>query len=72
MGSKKVNYYQLLIQLSGIPPEIAEKELAPYFKSLGEDPHHMSLESLRKILALYLQDMDQSMVEEENTKVAYE
>jgi hypothetical protein len=69
MATKKTSYYQLLISLSGIPEPLAEQEFSRYFKDLDINPHDLNLDGLRKILALYLQDMDHSMLKEESENV---
>ena len=48
---------RLLIQSTGLPVEAVEKEVQRLISIRGLDPETLTLEDIREILAIYLQDV---------------
>ena len=49
--------FDILIRLSGLPADPAQKELERLLKEATLNPDSVSLEQLREVLAGYLQDV---------------
>ena len=54
MGSRLINK---VIQLSGLPKELIEKEVFDILKKEGIKPDHVTEDILRQVLANYLRDI---------------
>jgi hypothetical protein len=54
MGEKKVNLYDLLVELSGLDRNVIDKELGAFIEELSLDPSNLSTDDIRRIATLYL------------------
>jgi hypothetical protein len=48
---------KLLIQSTGLPPEAVERELTKILSKANIQPENLTLDDVRDLLAIYLQDV---------------
>ena len=48
---------QMLTEATGLPPQAIEREVDRLLKARGLDPHALSLNDFREVMAAYLQEV---------------
>ncbi len=54
MDEKRINLYDLLVELSGLERAVIDQELGNLILQLNLDPKNLSTDDIRRIAALYL------------------
>lgn len=65
MGHKIDDLFRLVAELSGVPASCLKKELEGHLNRLNIDRLNITEADLRRVLSLYLEELNCSMLEEE-------
>ena len=60
MDEKRINLFDLLVELSGLDRNVIDQELGVLIQKLKLDPKNLSVDDIRHIAALYLFEVQSS------------
>ena len=68
MGAKIEDVFEFFVELTGLKRECVDSELGKYLNVLNLDRKSLCEDDLRRVMSLYLEDLNCSMVIEESTE----